>query len=80
MRFSSGFNLPPGCRESDIPGYHDIDVDINFYCDPCEEWWTECVTVDERGCEDVEAACPKCSTKVLVDYEPSPYDDYEWCF
>ena len=71
MGFGSGFNLPPGCYERDLPGYHDIEVDMDFVCTGCEYEWTEhdC-TVDERGGSEVEADCPKCEHTNAKDYDP----------
>jgi hypothetical protein len=67
----SGFNLPPGCYESDLPGWHDVEVDMDFFCSDCDHEWTESdVTVDARGCVDVEAECPKCGKTVSRDYDP----------
>jgi len=67
----SGFNLPPGCYESDLPGWHDVEVDMDFFCEGCDHTWTEeDVTVDARGCDDVEAECPKCGIAVEQDYIP----------
>jgi DNA-directed RNA polymerase subunit RPC12/RpoP len=71
MGFGSGFNLPPGCYERDLPGYNDIEVDMDFFCSDCDHEWTESdVTVDERGCDDVEAECPECGKTVSKDYDP----------
>jgi hypothetical protein len=67
----SGWNLPPGCYESDLPGWHDVEVDMDFFCEECDHEWTESdVTVDARGCDDVEATCPKCEKTVTKDYDP----------
>lgn len=44
----TGWNLPPGCSESDIPGNRDIDMawekwfndptNYTEYCTDCDEW------------------------------------------
>ena len=69
----SGFNLPPGCYDSDLPGWHDVERDVDFECanEECGHEWTEVdVTVDSRGDHDVEANCPECKT-LKVAYYPS---------
>jgi hypothetical protein len=71
----SGYNLPPGCYESDLPGWNDVEVDIRFECDATEDCgdWDQEVTVDSRGGHEVEAACPVCGATVETTYDP----DYE---
>jgi hypothetical protein len=32
----SGWNLPPGVYERDLPGYNDTDVTVDVYCSNCE--------------------------------------------
>jgi len=67
----SNFNLPPGCSQSDLPGWHEIERDIDFNCGMCKHEWTEHdLTVDARGDHDVEADCPKCKAK-NTSYYPS---------
>lgn len=83
MGFGSGYNLPPGCYESDLPGWHDTEVDIMFYCDAteaCGDWEEKDVTVDSRGGHDVEAECPVCGVTVTQEYgAPEPdYDDRDY--
>jgi hypothetical protein len=76
MGFKSGYNLPPGCFERDLPGYNDIDVDIDFICeetDDCGEW-TESVSADPRGGYDVETHCPVCGEKVKQVYNGVDFD------
>jgi hypothetical protein len=68
----SGFNMPDGVYESDIPGYNDIEANVSFYCDGtdnCGEWVEEDMTVDSRGGHDVEANCPVCGELVSYFYE-----------
>lgn len=68
----SGFNLPPGCYESDLPGWHEVEDDVTFTCSnpECKHEWVESdVTVDSRGGHDVEATCPKCGTETTQYYE-----------
>lgn len=78
----SGYNMPPGCYESDIPGYNDIEMDVEFQCDneDCGNEWTEAdVAVDPTsGGHDVEAVCPECETLVKFEWEPCvpDRDDY----
>ena len=79
MRLGSGFNLPPGCYERDLPGYYDIEADVDFICngtDGCGHKWTEeDASVDERGCDGVEADCPACGVTAVAKYRP-PVSDY----
>ena len=67
----SGYNLPPGCYERDLPGYNDIEVDVDFTCSGCDAEWSESdVTVDARGGHDVESTCPSCGKTVTQEYNP----------
>lgn len=72
-------NLPPGCKLSDIPGWNDIEMDINFDCECGNEWTEKDMTVDpSSGGHEVEAVCPECNTLVKFDWEPyDPRDDYD---
>ena len=66
----SGFNLPDGCYESDLPGWHDIQTDVAFTCKECgHEWIEHDMTVDERGGHDVESDCPECEVSNTKFYE-----------
>lgn len=68
----SGFNMPEGVYERDIPGYNDIEVTIGFQCDAtedCGDWDEENVTVDSGGGHEVEAICPVCEITVKQDYD-----------
>jgi hypothetical protein len=59
----TGYNMPDGVTERDIPGWNDIEVSINFTCeltDDCGDWTENDVTVDACGGHDVEATCPVC--------------------
>jgi hypothetical protein len=70
-------NLPPGVTNSMLPGWHDTEVDIDFYCDHCEEEWTEYdYTVDGRGDSFVESVCPKCKKAESYTWNP-PQPDYD---
>jgi len=43
---TSGFNLPDGCFERDLPGYNDCDPD-EFTCEGCgKTFFLDCVGVD----------------------------------
>lgn len=70
----TGWNMPDGCTESMIPGYNDIEIDIEFQCnnEDCGNEWTESdMTVDPTcGGHEVEAVCPECETLVKFDWEP----------
>lgn len=77
---SSDGYLPPGCSYSDIPGWHDIERDFDFYCESCEHEWTEVdYTVDSRGGSTVESNCPLCGEKHTIEDDPDDDDgrDYE---
>ena len=69
-----GFNLPPGCSVSDLPGWNDIEVTIGAYCEGCGDVEIEDVTVDSRGLCDWEAECPGCGKTLSGEYDPNPYD------
>lgn len=75
-------NLPPGCKLSDIPGWNDIEMDIEFQCDneDCYHEWTEPdMTVDPTsGGHEVEATCPECKTLVKFEWEPYVPDRDDW--
>ena len=76
----SGFNLPDGCYESDLPGWNDIQVTLGFQCaatEGCGDWDEEDVTVDPGGGHEVEAVCLVCGATVKRDYDghESDYDE-----
>lgn len=77
----SGFNMPDGVYERDIPGYTDIEVDILFTCevtDDCGEWEESDVTVSPGGGHDVEAVCPTCGITIKQNYEGAEVEqDYD---
>jgi hypothetical protein len=69
----SGYNLPDGCSDYDLPGYCDIEVCITAYCDACErDVVLEDVTVDGRGGSNWDADCPTegCDGELSGVYEP----------
>jgi hypothetical protein len=78
----TGWNMPDGVTESMIPGYNDIEMDVEFHCDneECYHEWTEPdMTVDPTcGGHEVEATCPECKTLVKFEWEPyvPDRDDY----
>jgi hypothetical protein len=79
----SGFNMPDGVYERDIPGYNDIEVDITFECnatDKCGEWPEENVTVDKEGGHDVEARCPQCGELVTSFYSGDDDESFDLFF
>lgn len=75
----AGYNLPDGVTESMIPGYNDIEEDIDFECECGNEWTEPDITVDPTsGGHEVEATCPECNTLVKRNWEPyDPRDDYD---
>jgi len=76
-------NLPPGCRDSDLPGYYDMEVAVDAYCDVCGDVTVEDVMVDSRGSE-WEDQCPTegCTQKLSGTYDPNrngyDVDDPSW--
>lgn len=79
----SNDNLPPGCKLSDLPGWNDIEVDIDFECDDCDVTWTEHdVTVDSGSECKVESVCPMCNVTHVTTWEPDnddgDYDDRDY--
>lgn len=66
--------LPPGCRYSDLPGWHDTEVTVTGWCETCGDIKIDDVTVDSRG-SDWEAECPDCNATVSGTYDP--VDDYD---
>lgn len=62
----SGFNMPDGCYESDIPGWNDIEIDYLFSCEECNCEWEELVDVDPTSQCDFESTCPDCGTLEVV--------------
>lgn len=75
----SGWNLPPGVSDYDLPGYCEIEVTISVHCDTCgQDGDLEDITVDSRGGSEWEAECPnpECSAILKGMYEPD--DDYDY--
>ncbi len=70
----TGWNLPPGCSESDLPGWHDVEEDIEFECELGHIWIETDVTVDDRGGHDVEAKCPECGEEVTKYFKREERD------
>ena len=62
----TGWNLPPGCSVSDIPGNRSIDEFIDRFCEKCE--YEKC-PVDN----DVD----KCPKHVLEAYDERHYPPEE---
>lgn len=80
----SGFNMPDGVYERDIPGYNDIEVTVPFTCgnEDCGMEWEENDVPVDPDCEcDCEAVCPGCGTQTTVSYlhndHASRYDAYD---
>lgn len=73
----TGWNLPPGCSESDLPGYHEIEVTIAYECDQCGgKGDMDDVSVDARGSE-YEFECPTegCENLIMGTYESDYWGD-----
>jgi hypothetical protein len=80
------WNMPDGVTESMIPGYNDVEMDIEFDCECGNEWTEPDMMVDpSSGGHEVEATCPECGAVVKFNWEP--YDprcddepDYEMMY
>lgn len=59
-------NLPPGCSESDLPGWHDVETTLTIDCPTCGPW-EAFLAVDERGTW-VHEDCPTCGQNVTTWY------------
>lgn len=56
----SGWNLPPGVYERDLPGYNDEDVTVTVYCPECESEIEAELTGDGQGIWG-DVICPECN-------------------
>ena len=66
---NSGYNLPHGCFERDLPGYNDIVVEVTIKCESCGKSWDEEIEVDPSGSE-FYTECGSCGETHNGYYEP----------
>lgn len=60
----TGWNLPPGCRVSDLPGFADDEDESPFWCDACEDTgWLECCDSGHL----MVIPCTECSGPLTID-------------
>jgi len=55
----SGFNLPPGCLETDLPGNTDADLVYYRLLDEVVDEW-DATGVDETYCLECDHCCVDC--------------------
>jgi hypothetical protein len=68
----TGFNLPPGCNTSDIPGNRPIDVFVDKFVEKyCSE---QCLGKNYMKCDGDPFTCPE---KVLEKAEKAYIDRYD---
>ena len=83
----SGYNLPDGCYDSDLPGYHDYEETVSVICPECDREFDYDVYYDKRDetygveCEKHYGGCGhKWSQYTPLGYRraytPDNYDDY----
>ena len=60
----AGWNLPDGCRVSDLPGWNDEDGEVEMTCQSptCDHTWSEYVSADSDGPVDADEPCEKCGS------------------
>jgi predicted RNA-binding Zn-ribbon protein involved in translation (DUF1610 family) len=75
-----GWNLPPGVRHSDLPGWHDKEVMHLFECPNCGEVELEVMIDGSVGEQDVESDCIECGATLTSTWDPGEpdYDDYDY--
>lgn len=71
----SGYNLPPGVYESDIPGWNDVDLVWTQDCSHCDGPNEIEASVDPRYDNKVDWDCEHCGKTFVATYEPS-HDEY----
>ena len=88
----TGWNMPDGCWEGDIPGWWEEDDTFEFTCDDCKcecdpsEGCLKCgafealCTYDAKSSTEVEAPCPGCGKVIAVSIveERDDYDDRDY--
>lgn len=76
----SGYNLPDGCYESDLPGWGDKEVEGEFECpnDKCQSEYAFSAEVlidgGYRNVQEVEVECPTCGHTFTASYDNSVDD------
>jgi hypothetical protein len=51
-------NLPDGCSYDDLPGWNDVEMFVDVYCEDCDLESTVEIVTDKSG--EYEWECPKC--------------------
>lgn len=55
----SGYNLPDGCYESDLPGYWEVDDTVTVDCPECGREFTTDVCYDSKRDKTYDVTCDK---------------------
>lgn len=55
-------NLPDGVYSEDLPGWYDVEVFVDIYCEDCDLEFKEEVITDNSG--EYEAECPNCKETI----------------
>lgn len=55
----SGYNMPDGVYESDIPGYFLVEEDGEATCDNCERDFTFLIVYDSKWDKTYDVVCDK---------------------
>jgi predicted RNA-binding Zn-ribbon protein involved in translation (DUF1610 family) len=76
--FRSGYNLPPGCFESDLPGWDDTTLTVSADCPECGEThkgkYDGCGKVGVEN--DFDLTCEKCGHE-WVETQTLKRDDWD---
>ena len=69
----TGYNLPSGCRERDLPDDYTVSITAEWSCETCKQSGT--FDIDVFPFDEWEEDCPTegCKSKVFGYYEP--YED-----
>jgi len=75
----SGYNMPPGVYESDIPGWNDITHTWTNDCSHCDGPNEIEADVDSRYGGEVEWTCEHCGKEFTasINFERDDWDDRE---
>jgi hypothetical protein len=72
----SGYNLPDGCYDSDLPGYYDEEETVELDCPECGRTFTTDVCYDRRD-DDYQVTCE--TTDGGCGAEWSEYTPHGYC-
>ena len=73
----SGFNLPPGCYESDIPGWNDVTHSWQQECPYCGHLELIVADVDSRYGGEVDWECDNCKKEFVAAVNFDRSDDFD---